>query len=158
MTVGKLDDIFAHRGISESRHVENNPDAQTALLDLAMHAAPRTFVFANLIDFDTLYGHRRDPRGYARALIATDRFLGDFLPRLRPGDLAMITADHGNDPTFTGTDHTREFVPLLVFGARITGHSLGIRQGFFDVAATLAAYFGIPPGLRGVSFLGTRGN
>lgn len=153
VTVGKLDDIFAGNGISRSVHVENNRDAQDSLLDLAKTLSGG-FVFANLIDFDMLYGHRRDAAGYARALETTDRFLSTLLPRLLPDDLLVITADHGNDPTFKGTDHTREFVPLLAYcpglGAR---GCAGIRRGFFDIAQSLAEFFSIPPMPLGVSFL-----
>ena len=153
MTVGKLDDIFAKSGISESVHVENNADAQTTLLEIARRRQDRLFVFANLIDFDMLYGHRRDAHGYARALETVDRFLGEWLPLLRRDDVLMITADHGNDPTFKGTDHTREFVPLLVYRPGIAGKNLGIRKGFYDIAQSLAAFFGIASMPRGVNFL-----
>ena len=152
ITVGKLDDIFAGQGITESFHVENNPDAQSALLTLAARS-DSFFCFANLIDFDMLYGHRRDPAGYAAALARTDRFLAELLGRLSPEDLVIITADHGNDPTFRGSDHTREFVPLVTWGAGQTNKALGIRQGFYDVAQTVASFFKIPPMPRGVSFL-----
>lgn len=151
-TVGKLDDIFPGNGISEVVHVENNRDAQDATLQAATESATR-FVFANLIDFDMLYGHRRNPRGYAEALEQTDAFLGKLLPRLVADDVLMITADHGNDPTFRGTDHTREFVPLLVYRPDRPGEVLGIRDGFFDIAQSLAAFFGIERVPRGQSFL-----
>jgi len=152
ITVGKLDDIFSGSGISQSFHVENNPDAEIAILKLADQAGS-FFCFANLIDFDMLYGHRRDATGYAMALQQADRFIGALLPKLSPTDLLLITADHGNDPTFRGSDHTREFVPLLTFGPGQTNKSLGIRAGFFDIAQTLASYFIIPPTPRGISFL-----
>lgn len=152
ITVGKLDDIFANRGISESFHVENNRDAEAALLALASRP-DRFFCFANLIDFDMLYGHRRDPRGYATALEETDAFLGRLLPLLAPDDLLLITADHGNDPTFRGSDHTREFVPLLASGPALANRSLGIRDGFFDLAQTIASFFATPPLPRGLSLL-----
>jgi phosphopentomutase len=153
VTVGKLDDIFAGSGISRSIHVENNRDAQSGVLDLARNL-PRGLVFANLIDFDMLYGHRRDAIGYARALEASDQFLTELLPLLRADDLLIVTADHGNDPTFNGSDHTREFVPLLAFrpGARWSG-SAGIRHGFFDIAQSLADFFGIGPMPLGSSFI-----
>ncbi len=152
ITVGKLDDIFAGNGITESFHVENNPDAEMALLKLA-DRSDSFFCFANLIDFDMLYGHRRDAPGYASALEQTDRFLAALLPKLAPQDLLIITADHGNDPTFKGSDHTREFVPLLTRGAGQRHQSLGIRNGFFDIAQTLASFFKSGPLPRGVSFL-----
>lgn len=152
ITVGKLDDIFAGRGIQEAFHVENNPDAEARLLDLALRPDD-FFCFANLIDFDMLYGHRRDAVGYAAALERTDRFLAQFLPRLSNEDLLMITADHGNDPTFPGSDHTREFVPLVTEGPGQTNKNLGIRDGFSDIAQTVAGFFKIPAVARGVSFL-----
>ena len=139
-TVGKLDDIFAGNGITESRHVENNKDAMTHLFDIAGQDTDQ-FVFANFIDFDTLYGHRRDPHGYARSLEETDRFLAEFLPRMDAEDVLMITADHGNDPTFRGTDHTREYVPLLTYRPKTPGRNLGIRKGFYDIAQSLASFF-----------------
>jgi phosphopentomutase len=153
VTVGKLDDIFARRGITEAIHVENNPDAQAAVLRLAAERSGPLFVFANLIDFDMLYGHRRDAAGYARALERADSFLGELLPRLQPPDLLIVTADHGNDPTFRGTDHTREFVPLLAFQPSASGRPLGIRDGFYDLAQSLAAFFGLPALPRGVRFV-----
>jgi phosphopentomutase len=151
-TVGKLDDIFANQGVSRSIHVENSPGAQSALLELAANANSG-FVFANLIDFDMLYGHRRDPDGYARELEKTDTFLGEFLARLRDADVMIITADHGNDPTFAGTDHTREYVPLMVHHPAASGVSLGIRKGYYDVAQSVATCFGITALPNGVSFL-----
>jgi len=151
-TVGKLDDVYANSGISQSVHVENNPDAQAAVLELA--AGPREgLVFANLIDFDMLYGHRRNPDGYARCLEAADAFLAELQPRLGGDDVVMITADHGNDPTYKGTDHTREYVPLLVYGPSVSPGPLGIRNGFYDIAQSLATLFGLPPMPRGRSFL-----
>lgn len=143
VAVGKLDDIFVGRGITRSIHVENNRDAQQTVLDLAV-SQPVGLVFANLIDFDMLYGHRRDAAGYARALEATDRFVAELLSRLRPDDLLVITADHGNDPTFQGTDHCREFVPLLAYRPGHPGQSLGIRKGFFHVAALVAEHANLP--------------
>lgn len=156
ITVGKLDDIFPDSGISESFHVENNPDAIRDVLTLARREKPGTpseFIFANLIDFDMRFGHRRDPQGYGRSLEAADRFIQELLPLLKSDDLLIITADHGNDPTFRGSDHTREFVPLLVYGQHVTPGRLGVRQGFFDIAQSLAAFFGTSPMARGRSFL-----
>jgi phosphopentomutase len=159
ITVGKLDDIFPDSGITESFHVENNPDAIRTVLDLARRQpiALGEFVFANLIDFDMRFGHRRDPHGYGKALESADIFFGELLPLLGKDDLLMVTADHGNDPTFGGSDHTREYVPLLAYGGNITLASLGIRNGFFDIAQSLAAYFNVPPMPRGRSFLPSRG-
>jgi len=151
-TVGKLDDVFAHRGITTAHHVENNADAEEIVLKLLQDDV-QGLIFINLIDFDMLYGHRRDSRGYAAALEQTDGFIAEVLAHLGREDLFIITADHGNDPTFKGTDHTREYVPLLVYRKGVQGKSLGIREGFFDVAQSLAAFFGIPPMDRGVSFI-----
>jgi phosphopentomutase len=100
-----------------------------------------------------LYGHRRDPRGYAECLRQTDAWLKGFLPTLRADDVLIITADHGNDPTYKGTDHTREIVPLLVYRPGRPGVSLGLRHGYFDIAQSVARFFGIDPLPRGVSFL-----
>ncbi|MBM4149430.1 MAG: phosphopentomutase, partial [Lentisphaerae bacterium] len=131
-TIGKLDDIFAGRGISDSMHAESNAGAQKAMT--ARAADPEAgFVFANFIDFDMLYGHRRDAVGYAQCLRETDAYLSGFVELLRPDDVLVICADHGNDPTFKGTDHTREYVPLLVYPRQQNG-CLGIRNGFYDVA------------------------
>ncbi len=149
--IGKVADLFASRGITESHPTESNVDGmlQTEALWRGTEAG---LVFTNLLDFDTVYGHRRDPRGYARALREFDDWLGRFLPRCGPEDLVIITADHGNDPTFRGTDHTREEVPLIVLhGSRCD--ALGTRESFADVAATLAEFFGLRPWRAGVSFL-----
>jgi len=152
ITVGKLDDIFTAAPITTSIHMENNAEAQEALLNLASEAYD-AFVFANLIDFDMLYGHRRDAVGYAMALESTDRFLNQFLQRLTGDDLLVITADHGNDPTFRGSDHTREYVPLLVYRQMISGRSLGIRRGFYDIAQSVATFFRTAPMPLGKSFI-----
>ena len=150
--VGKIEDIFAHRGITRSNHTGNNRDSQRAVEAFAAEPGDG-FIFANFIDFDMHYGHRRDPAGYAECLSQTDAWLATFLPRLAPGDLLILTADHGNDPTWKGSDHTRETVPLLVYEPGRPGRSLGVRQGFYDVAQSLAARFGISALPRGVSFL-----
>lgn len=153
ITVGKLDDIFPHSGITQSYHVENNRAAEDAVVEIAASFTKPAFVFANLIDFDMLYGHRRDARGYAKALESTDLFFACLLPLLTKDDLLIITADHGNDPTFAGTDHTREYVPLISYRFEHPAHPLGIRQGFFDIAQSLATFFGLRPMPRGVSFI-----
>jgi phosphopentomutase len=150
--IGKIWDIFAGQGIGDSVHTEGNADGMARTLEV-MDQTPRGMVFTNLVDFDMLYGHRRDPAGYARALAEFDAFVPRVMERLGPRDLAIFTADHGNDPTFRGTDHTREYVPLLVMGAKSAGRDLGVRTGFYDLAQTLADGFGLPPRPRGVSFL-----
>ncbi|MDD5676681.1 MAG: phosphopentomutase [Kiritimatiellae bacterium] len=150
--VGKIEDIFAHQGLTRSFHTNTTSASQQQVLELA-HGRPGGLIFANFIDFDMLYGHRRDARGYATALEQTDRYFGDLLAVLRPVDWLIITADHGNDPTFHGTDHTREYVPLLAYQPGRHGRSLGIRHGFYDVAQSMATIFGLPPMPRGVSFV-----
>ncbi len=150
--VGKIPDIFDHRGFAEEIHTEGNADglARTeALLDRVSHG----LVFVNLVDFDMLYGHRNDPVGYARALEEMDRALPPILGKLRAGDVAAITADHGCDPTTPSTDHSREYVPLLVHAPGAGGGDLGVRESFADLGATVAEHFGIAPRI-GASFLG----
>jgi len=150
--VGKIEDIFDRHGITESFHTGNNSDSQAKIIELL--AQKKTgLIIANLIDFDMLYGHRRDAQGYARALDQNDAFLEKVVSGLKEEELLIITADHGNDPTFRGTDHTREYVPLLVYQPGKPGGSLGIRTGFYDVARSLAEYFRIGPLKRGKSFL-----
>jgi len=150
--VGKIEDIVAHRGITDSVHSGSTAESQK-VVEQFMQKPGDGFIFANFIDFDMLYGHRRDPEGYATALRQTDDWLGQFLPMLDTDDVLILTADHGNDPTYTGTDHTREYVPLLVYRPDRPGVSLGIRQGFYDIAQSLATLFRLPPILRGRSFL-----
>ena len=150
--VGKIEDIFTHRGLTHSFHTNTTSTSQQQVMELV---CGRTggLIFANFIDFDMLYGHRRDAKGYAAALEQTDRFFSDLLAVLRSDDWLIVTADHGNDPTFHGTDHTREYVPLLVFQPGRPGRTLGIRHGFYDVAQSLAAIFGLPPMPRGKAFV-----
>lgn len=149
--VGKVDDLFAGRGII-ARHTTDNADGVSAILDW-LNSAPRGFCFANLVDFDQLFGHRNDVRGFQGALEAFDRALPSLLAALREDDLLFITADHGNDPTTPSTDHARERVPLLVAGARVRGGSLGARDTFSDLGATVAEWFGLSWRGRGTSFL-----
>ena len=118
-----------------------------------MASQPRGLIFANLVDFDTLYGHRNDPGGYAANLERFDARLAALLPKLRHDDLLIITADHGNDPTTPSTDHSREYVPLLAAGAQVRAVDLGTRETFADLGQTLAAVFGVPPLAHGTSFL-----
>ncbi len=150
--VGKIEDIFAHRGITKSDHTGNNHTSQKTVERFAAEMK-RGFLFANFIDFDMLYGHRRDPKGYAESLVQTDQWLATFLPTLTTNDTLIITADHGNDPTYKGTDHTREVVPLLVYQPGQKVQNLGLREGYYDIAQSIAAQFGIDPLPRGRSFL-----
>jgi phosphopentomutase len=150
--VGKIWDIFAGHGVSESLHSEGNADGCKLTLE-ALSKVERGLVFTNLVDFDMLYGHRRDPEGYYRALQEFDAFLPALERALGPNDIAILTADHGNDPTVPGTDHTREHVPLIAIGPKAAGRDLGVRLGFYDIAQTLAGVFGLTPRARGQSFL-----
>ncbi len=150
--VGKIWDIFAGQGVTQNIHSEGNADGMQRTLE-ALEKVERGLVFTNLVDFDMLYGHRRDPQGYYSALQQFDAFLPALEKKLGPNDLALITADHGNDPTFRGTDHTREFVPILAIGKKSAGHELGVRHGFYDLGQTLADAFALAPRPRGTSFL-----
>ena len=157
LAVGKIGDIFAGSGITNSRKGKSDMDHFDMVLDLAGTARDGDLVFANFVDFDTLYGHPRDVAGYASNLEQFDARLPELLALLRAGDLMIITADHGNDPTFPGTDHTRERVPVIgtMLGPndkQITGHSIGHCK-FADVGASVAAHLGISPGAHGKSFL-----
>jgi phosphopentomutase len=150
--VGKIEDIYCHRGITESIHTGNNADSE-ALVEKWTKEKTSGLIMANFIDYDMVYGHRRDAKGYAKSLELTDAWLARYLPLIGPDDLLILTADHGNDPTFKGTDHTREYVPLLVYRPGQPVESLGIRRGFYDIAQSLAQFFGIPAIPRGASFV-----
>jgi phosphopentomutase len=150
--VGKIADIFAHRGISQSLKGKDDGALFDATLGALDRLADGDLLFVNFVDFDTLHGHQRDVAGYAAALEAFDRRLPELLARLRPGDLAVITADHGNDPTFRGNDHTREHVPVLAFGPDIPAGEVGRRETFADIGATVAVHLGLPPGRHGQPF------
>jgi phosphopentomutase len=143
MGVGKIEDIFAHRGLTQSNHTGNNMAGVEAIIDFCGQPN-RGLIFANLVDFDALYGHRNNPRGYADALEAFDARLPEINAALRPGDVLMITADHGNDPTTSSTDHSRERVPLLISGQPIkAAGDYGARPRFSDLAATAADLLGL---------------
>ncbi len=154
MGIGKIEDIFAHRGLQESVHSAGNP----ACMDEWMKTMRRDFsglVFINLVDFDMLYGHRRDTRAYAGALEEFDVKLGEAKAMAREDDLFIITADHGCDPTFRGTDHTREHAPVLAWSRRMkTLVNLGTRATFADIAATIADLFGLQERFSAESFAG----
>jgi phosphopentomutase len=151
--VGKIDDIYAGHGITRAIHTEGNADGLARTLVL-LDEVPEGLLFNNLVDFDMLYGHRRDADGYYACLKQFDAFVPLLERKLREGDLVVVTADHGNDPTYRGTDHTREYVPLLAFGPSCgAGRDLDTRSTFADVGATLAEIFGVPPPPTGTSFL-----
>ena len=150
--VGKVSDIFADSGITQSTPTASNAEGMTAIEQLWADGQDG-LIFADLVDFDMLFGHRRDVAGYTRALVEFDAWLARFLPLCEPEDLVIITADHGNDPTWRGSDHTREEVPLMVLHGAAS-LPLGTRSTFADVAATLAAFFGLPhPWPVGKSFI-----
>ena len=153
--VGKISEIFAGRGVAESIHTEGNRDGMAAATRIAGELE-RGFVFVNLVDFDMLYGHRRDAPGYRKALEEFDQDFTEFETRLRDDDLVLLSADHGNDPTkVETTDHTREYVPVLATGSRVRrGTDLGTRDTFADVGATVDEALGLPPPASGRSFLG----
>lgn len=148
--IGKIGDIFSHRGVTHLHKGKDDAALVQHLLRLVDEAEEGSLTFCNLVEFDSLYGHPRDVEGYARALETFDARAGDLLARLRPGDVALFTADHGNDPTWSGTDHTRERVPVLVAGAGAgeIGHC-----AFVDVAASVATHLGLTRTGPGRSFL-----
>lgn len=149
--VGKVDDLFARRGL-EGGHTKDNAEGIARLLDW-LRAGPDGLCFANLVDFDQLYGHRNDVPGFHQAVRAFDAVLPELIAALREDDLLFITADHGNDPTTPSTDHARECVPVLVVGPRVTPVDLGRRSTFSDLGATVAEWLGVPFRGRGTSFL-----
>jgi phosphopentomutase len=153
VAIGKIDDLFAGRGITAAHHTASDDEGMDHV-ERQMREVDRGLIFANLVDFDTQYGHRNDVEGFAANLERFDRRLAAMLPRLREDDLLMVTADHGNDPTTRGTDHSREFVPLLVAGHRVrAGVDLGTRGTFADVGQTLAELFDVAALPHGASFL-----
>lgn len=152
-SVGKIGDIYAHRNTGTEIKASGHEALAEATLGALDQAEDGSLIFTNFVDFDMLYGHRRDVAGYARALEDFDAWLPEFRSRLQPGDLTVITADHGCDPTWTGTDHTREFVPVLAFGPGIEPRFIGKRDTFADIGQTIAAHLGLPPLKHGTSFL-----
>ena len=153
ISVGKVADIYAHKGITQKVKATGN----SALFDATMEAfesAPNcSIVFTNFVDFDMLYGHRRDVDGYANALEIFDERLPELMDLLQDDDIMIITADHGCDPTWPGSDHTREYVPVLVYGNRVGATSLGRRASFADIGQSLASFFGLAPMQYGKSFM-----
>ena len=153
VAIGKVNDLFAGRGISRALPTSSDDEGMD-LVEKEMRQTRRGLIFANLVDFDTLYGHRNDIRGYAANLERFDARVSEVLGRLEPDDLLVMTADHGNDPTTPSTDHSREYVPLLVIGRRTRpGVDLGTRSTFADLGQTLAENFGVGPLPYGTSFL-----
>jgi phosphopentomutase len=151
--VGKIEDIFAGCGITEAVHTEHNMDGVDKTIAAIRQRRERGMIFTNLVDFDAKYGHRNNPEGYAQSLVEFDQRLPEILAALADDDILIITADHGNDPTTPSTDHSREFVPILITGSSVShGVNLGTRSSFADLAATLADIFGVEPTGHGKSF------
>ena len=152
ISIGKINDIFNTCGITEAHKSVSNHNGMEILNEIAKKDFTG-LCFVNLVDFDALYGHRRDAAGYKECLEEFDQDLATFLPLMRSDDLLMITADHGNDPTWTGTDHTREFVPIFVYGKALKSGDLGTRKTFADLGQTIAENFGVKSQHIGTSFL-----
>jgi phosphopentomutase len=153
VTVGKIGDIFAHRSTGREVKPNGNDACLSAAIDAMKDLPDGGFVFANLVDFDSEYGHRRDIPGYASALEAFDRRVPEIEASLRPGDLVIITADHGNDPSWRGTDHTREHIPILCFGPDMKAGTVGKRSSFADIGASVLTHLGAPQSRKGKSWL-----
>ena len=151
--VGKISDIFAHRGVTRSIKAHGNREVMKKLLEAMRDAPEGSLLFANCVDFDTDYGHRRNVSGYAQALEEFDAILPSLYAALRPGDSGVITADHGCDPTFPGSDHTREYVPVLAFGESVSPGPIGRRSSFADIGQSLATRLAVRSLERGRSFL-----
>jgi phosphopentomutase len=141
--IGKIYDIFACRGVAPHVTTKSNEEGMARTIE-ALDKIADGFIFTNLVDTDMIFGHRRDVAGYKQALETFDHWLAGFLPRLAETDLLLITADHGCDPTYKGSDHTRESVPLLVYQKGKPGRDLGVRQGLWDIAATVGTHLGVP--------------
>ncbi|OGT58317.1 MAG: phosphopentomutase [Gammaproteobacteria bacterium RIFCSPHIGHO2_12_FULL_42_10] len=153
IAIGKVTDIYANRGISKTIKADGNEALFAAFLKEASSAPDHSLTFVNLVDFDMLYGHRRDVTGYARALEVFDQALPSFEALLKPGDIAVITADHGCDPTWHGSDHTRENVPVIAFGPDIKAGPIGKRKTFADMGQTIAKQLGLKPLNYGTAFI-----
>jgi phosphopentomutase len=152
VSLGKIGDIFAHRGTGRIVKAAGNDALFDETLKAQGELSEGGLLFANYVDFDTDYGHRRDVKGYAAALDRFDRRLPELMAALHASDLLIITADHGNDPTWRGTDHTRECVPVLAFARNIVPDTLGRRSSFADIGQTIAGYLGIPPLAHGTAW------
>jgi phosphopentomutase len=145
VSVGKIADIFAHQGLTKKVKAPDSDGLFDLVEEEVTNAPDGSLTFANFVEFDSEWGHRRDVAGYAAALESLDKRISGLIPQLRAGDLAVITADHGCDPTWKGTDHTRECVPVLLFGPEVLPGAAGVRETFADVGQTVAAHLGIDP-------------
>ncbi len=153
ISIGKIADIYAHQGITKKIKASGNAALFDATLEVLESAEDRSIVFTNFVDFDMLYGHRRDVSGYADALEYFDRRLPELIDAMRDDDILFITADHGCDPTWEGSDHTREHIPVIAYGAGLNPGSIGKRETFADIGQTIATFFKLPPMDYGTSFL-----
>lgn len=153
IAIGKVADIYANQGVSKMVRADGNKALFATFLAEVKEAPDHSIVFVNLVDFDMLYGHRRDVAGYARALEEFDTWLPALEKELQPNDIVIITADHGCDPTFPGSDHTRECVPVIVFGPQVKPGSIGKRETFADIGQSIATHLGLPALSYGTSFL-----
>ncbi|MCK4761777.1 MAG: phosphopentomutase [Candidatus Aminicenantes bacterium] len=153
--IGKIEDIYAGRGLTRAVHTKDNTHGMQCLTE-ELSITKEGLIFINLVDFDMVYGHRNNPGGYAAALNDFDAYLGGLLPRVRSRDLLVITADHGCDPTHPGTDHTREYVPLLVYNPDISPQDLGTRKTFADIGVTILNTFAVEHSLPGENLFNTR--
>lgn len=151
--IGKISDIYAAKGVTHRIKATGNMALFDRTLEAMQMAGDGDFIMTNFVDFDQEYGHRRDVAGYAQALEAFDARLPELIAAMRPDDLVILTADHGNDPTWRGTDHTREQVPILVFSPSLTPGTIGIRPTFADIGESIARWLGLAPGPHGRSFL-----
>ena len=156
ISIGKIADIYAHQGITQKVKVSGNPALFDATLDAMQTAGDESIIFTNFVDFDMLYGHRRDVEGYAAALEYFDARLPELLELMQDDDLLVLCADHGCDPTWQGSDHTREHIPVLAYGKMVEAGSLGLRDTFADIGQSLATHFGLSPMDYGTSFIPSR--
>jgi len=152
VSIGKVSDIYATQGITQTIKADGNMALFDRTIEFAQTAPDNSLVFTNFVDFDSKYGHRRDVEGYAKAIEAFDARLPEFESHMKPGDIAIITADHGCDPTFPGSDHTREHIPVLMFGPGIDSKFIGRRETFADIGQTIARHLGIDPLDHGIAF------
>ncbi len=152
IAIGKINDLFAHKGITTGVKTKSNDEGITQTINFSQQKE-NSFIFTNLVDFDVYFGHRNDPEGFANALKEFDKRLPEILETLDETDALVLTADHGNDPTTPSTDHSREYVPLLYFRKNKIGSNLGIRETFADVGQTVAHFYKINNDLQGISFL-----
>lgn len=156
IAIGKTADIFAHRGMTQTIQADGNQALFDETYKQLSHAPAGSLIFTNFVDFDSKYGHRRNTAGYANALEMMDKNIALFREAMLPGDIAIITADHGCDPTAPGSDHTREHIPVLVFGPEIEPASIGRRESFADIGQSIAAYLGIDPLSAGKNFFNVK--